>query len=36
VVVLPLATNARWKHEVPASKRLVGRRISVTLRAFAE
>jgi alkylated DNA repair dioxygenase AlkB len=36
VAVLPLATNARWKHEVPASKRLVGRRISVTLRAFAE
>jgi alkylated DNA repair dioxygenase AlkB len=34
VVVVPLATNARWKHEVPASRRLRGRRISVTLRAF--
>jgi alkylated DNA repair dioxygenase AlkB len=36
VVVLPLVTNARWKHEVPASKRQRGRRISVTLRAFAD
>lgn len=34
VAVVPLATYARWTHEVPASRRLLGRRISVTLRAF--
>jgi alkylated DNA repair dioxygenase AlkB len=32
--VLPYATNLAWTHEVPASKRLTGRRISITLRAF--
>ena len=34
VLVLPHATNLAFTHEVPASKRLVGRRISVTIRAF--
>jgi alkylated DNA repair dioxygenase AlkB len=34
VFVLPYATNLRWTHEVPPSKRLQGRRISITLRGF--
>lgn len=34
VFVLPYATNLCWTHEVPASKRLQGRRISITLRGF--
>ncbi len=34
VFLLPWATNQAFTHEVPASKRLTGRRISVTLRAF--
>lgn len=34
VFVLPFATNQAWTHEVPKSKRLGGRRISITLRAF--
>jgi alkylated DNA repair dioxygenase AlkB len=34
VLVLPYATNLAFTHEVPASKRRMGRRISVTLRAF--
>lgn len=34
VFVLPFATNLVWKHAVPKSARYVGRRISVTLRAF--
>lgn len=34
VAVVPLTTNARWSHEVPASRRRPGRRISVTLRVF--
>jgi len=36
VFVLPWATNRAYTHEVTASKRLTGRRISVTLRAFIE
>ena len=32
--VLPYATNKYWKHAVPKSARYVGRRISVTVRAF--
>ena len=36
VVVLPWDTNLAWKHEIPRSKRHAGRRISVTLRAFAD
>ena len=34
VLVLPYATNMAFTHEVPASKRRTGRRISVTVRAF--
>ncbi len=34
VFALPYATNLAWTHEVPASKRATGRRISITLRAF--
>lgn len=33
--VLPYDTNLAWKHAVPKSARYTGRRISVTLRAFA-
>ena len=36
VLVLPYATNMAFTHEVPASKRQAGRRISVTVRAFME
>lgn len=35
VFILPWATNRAFTHEVTASKRLTGKRISVTLRAFA-
>ena len=34
VLVLPFETNLIFTHEVPASKRQSGRRISLTLRAF--
>ena len=34
VFVIPWETNEAFTHEVPASKRLQGKRISVTLRAF--
>ena len=34
VFVIPYDTNLAWTHEVPPSKKLNGRRISVTLRAF--
>lgn len=34
VFVIPYATNLAWTHEVPASRKQTGRRISVTLRAF--
>jgi alkylated DNA repair dioxygenase AlkB len=34
VVVMPYDTNLMWTHEVPASARRTGRRISVTLREF--
>lgn len=34
VIVIPWATNRAFTHEVPASSRARGRRISVTLRAF--
>ena len=34
VFIMPYETNLRWTHEVPKSKRLMGRRISITLRAF--
>ncbi|MFT4586401.1 MAG: alkylated DNA repair dioxygenase AlkB [Candidatus Binatia bacterium] len=36
VAVLPWATNQNWTHEVPASKRTLGHRISITLRAFLD
>lgn len=34
VVVIPFDTNQAWTHEVPNSKRLTGKRISLTIRAF--
>jgi len=34
VLILPLDTNRAFTHEVPASKRRLGRRISITIRAF--
>ena len=34
VLIMPYATNQTWTHEVPATKKLAGKRISVTLRAF--
>jgi len=34
VFILPFETNRAWTHEVPASKKQTGRRISITLRAF--
>ncbi|MEZ4406922.1 MAG: alpha-ketoglutarate-dependent dioxygenase AlkB [Polyangiales bacterium] len=34
VFVLPYDTNLAWTHEVPTSAKDVGRRISITLRAF--
>ena len=34
VLVMPFETNRLFTHEVPASKKRLGRRISVTLRAF--
>ncbi len=36
VLVMPFETNLAWTHEVPASKKRMGRRISVTLRGFNE
>ncbi len=33
-LLIPYATNLAWTHEVPASKKLRGRRISLTMRAF--
>jgi alkylated DNA repair dioxygenase AlkB len=36
VIVIPWETNRAFTHEVPASKKAVGRRISVTIRAFHE
>jgi alkylated DNA repair dioxygenase AlkB len=35
VVVIPWDTNGVWKHSVPRKARYTGRRISVTVRAFA-
>lgn len=34
VFIVPYETNLTWTHEVPHSKKFVGKRISVTLRAF--
>lgn len=36
VMILPWKTNQTWTHEVPASRRQTGRRISITLRAFMD
>jgi alkylated DNA repair dioxygenase AlkB len=36
VFVLPRETNRAWKHAVPKKARYRGRRISVTVRAFAD
>jgi alkylated DNA repair dioxygenase AlkB len=36
VFVTPYDTNDAWKHQVPRSARRRGRRVSVTLRAFAD
>jgi len=35
VIVIPYETNLAFTHEVPASKKWSGRRVSVTLRGFA-
>jgi hypothetical protein len=31
---MPYDTNLAWKHQVPKAAKRLGRRISVTLRAF--
>ena len=36
VFILPWTTNRSFTHEVTASKRLTGRRISITIRAFTD
>lgn len=36
VIIIPFDTNAAWTHEVPCRRRERGRRVSLTLRAFAE
>ncbi len=36
VIVMPFATNQAWTHEVPKFRSVTGRRISVTVRAFAD
>jgi alkylated DNA repair dioxygenase AlkB len=36
VIIMPFDTNLVWTHEVPKSARQLGRRISVTLRAFGK
>lgn len=34
VIVMPYTVNLAWTHEVPHSAKVVGRRISITARAF--
>lgn len=34
LIIMPYQTNQSWTHEIKKSKRLLGRRISLTLRAF--
>ena len=34
IAIIPYATNRAWTHEIPKSKRALGHRISVTMRAF--
>ena len=33
--VLGPKTNAKWKHSIPKSKKVLGRRVSLTYRAIA-
>jgi len=35
ILILPWSTNLKWTHEVPAHRKYEGKRISITLRAFA-
>jgi len=34
VLVIPWDTNLKWTHEVPSFKKYIGKRISITLRAY--
>ena len=34
VIILPYQTNQSWTHEIKKSKKFIGKRISLTLRAF--
>jgi len=34
VIVMPYAVNLAWTHEVPHTAKVIGRRISITARAF--
>lgn len=34
VIILPYQTNQFWTHEIVKSKKFIGKRISITLRAF--
>jgi alkylated DNA repair dioxygenase AlkB len=36
VIIMPYQTNQSWTHEIVKSKKLLGQRISLTLRAFEE
>ena len=36
VLVIPWETNLKYTHEVPAFKKFVGKRISITLRAYSD
>ena len=36
VIVMPLQTNANFKHEIPKLKRYDGKRISITMRCFED
>ena len=36
IFVIPYATNLCWTHEVPASKKLRGKRVSLTIRGFVD
>ena len=36
VFVMPYELNLRWTHEVPPNAKCLGRRISITIRAFEE
>lgn len=36
VIILPYETNQTWTHEIVKSKKYIGKRISLTLRAFKQ